>query len=56
VSKEVFVWLVVAICICVAFVSDLKLGPDNPIEEASEIIIKQETGIDVDLSPSTKEK
>jgi len=29
---------------------------DNPIEEASEDIIEQKTGLDVDLSPSTPEK
>ena len=30
-------------------------GPDNPVEEACEVIIKIETGADVDLSPSTPE-
>ncbi len=29
---------------------------DNPVEEIAEEIIKKETGIDVDLSPTTPEK
>lgn len=28
-----------------------KMKPDNPIEQAAEMIIKQETGLDIDLSP-----
>jgi hypothetical protein len=30
--------------------------PDNPIEEISEDILKHETGIDIDFTPSTPEK
>ena len=29
---------------------------DNPIEETSEEIIKEQTGVDVDLTPKTPEK
>lgn len=29
---------------------------DNPIEEIGEQIIKQETGLDLDLSPNSPEK
>jgi len=32
------------------------LPDDNPVEEISEEIIKEETGITVDLSPTSKEK
>ena len=31
-------------------------GDDNAIEEISEEILKQETGIDIDLTPSSSEK
>lgn len=31
-------------------------GDDNAVEEISEEIIKQETGIHIDLTPSTPEK
>ncbi|HNU60724.1 MAG TPA: hypothetical protein PKL04_00840 [Methanofastidiosum sp.] len=31
-------------------------GDDNVVEEISEEIIKQETGIDIDLTPSSPEK
>ena len=30
-------------------------GDDNPIEEISEEIIKDETGIDIDLTPHSRE-
>lgn len=29
---------------------------DNPVEEAAEQVIKNETGVDVDLSPTSPEK
>lgn len=31
-------------------------GDDNVVEEISEEILKQETGIDIDLTPSSPEK
>jgi len=31
-------------------------GDDNAVEEISEEILKQETGIDIDLTPSSLEK
>lgn len=33
-----------------------KTKEDNAVEEAMEEIIKQQTGIDVDLTPNSKEK
>ena len=30
-------------------------GPDNPLEELAEEIIEEEVGIDLDLTPGTKE-
>jgi len=30
-------------------------GPDNPVEELAEDVIKIETGIDVDLTPESPE-
>ena len=32
------------------------LPEDNHVEEISEIVIKEQTGVDVDLSPSSPEK
>lgn len=32
----------------------LKEKPDNMIEQLSEEVIKEETGVDIDLSPSLK--
>lgn len=31
-------------------------GDDNAVEEISEELLKQETGIDIDLTPSSPEK
>lgn len=31
------------------------LGHDNPVEEMAEKVIEQQTGIDIDLTPSSKE-
>lgn len=30
-----------------------KMKPDNPVEEVAEAVIKQETGVVVDLSPDS---
>lgn len=32
------------------------LGDDNPVEEMAEKVIEDQSGIDLDLSPQTKEK
>lgn len=37
------------------YYSTVLLGDDNPIEEISEEIIKEETGIDIDLTPHSHE-
>ena len=41
---------------CLSSCSALGRYPDNPAEEALEEVIKQETGIDLDLSPSSPEE
>lgn len=48
--------VIVALAVGIGAASYYFFGPDNPIEEASEEIIKIETGIDLDLSPRTLEK
>jgi hypothetical protein len=40
----------------IGIVSTHFLGDDNIIEECSEEIIKEETGLDLDLTPRSKEK
>ena len=37
------------------YYSTLFFGDDNPVEEISEEIIKEETGIDIDLTPHSHE-
>jgi hypothetical protein len=45
--------IIVGIVTVVGIISTTFMGEDNPVEEVSESVIKQETGLDVDLSPST---
>lgn len=46
---------IVSICVIGGVISRTFYGPDNAIEELAEDIIEQETGIHLDLSPSTPE-
>ncbi len=48
--------IIVVVCAIGGIISDRYLGDDNQIEEAAEAIIKEETGVNIDLSPSTPEK
>lgn len=42
----------VATLVGIAATYYFKMKPDNPIEQAAEMVIKQETGMDIDLSPT----
>jgi hypothetical protein len=46
-------YFIVAAAIVIGLLSAYFWYPDNPIEEISEEIIKEETGIDVDLTPQS---
>ena len=50
-------WIIVAvIAIVVGVGSSVYLKKDDaPIEEAAEVVIQDKTGIDVDLTPNSKE-
>lgn len=52
----VIVLVVVGIAAAAAVISSCFLGPDNPVEESAEAVIKEQTGLDLDLSPSSPEK
>jgi hypothetical protein len=43
--------LIVMISLIIGYNSVLALGNDNPIEEAAENVIKEETGISLELTP-----
>lgn len=47
---------ILLICFIAGAGSIYFLGPDNAVEETAEEVIKKQTGVDVDLSPSTPEK
>lgn len=45
--------IIVAACAIAGAISVKFFGPDNLIEEISEEVIEQETGIHVDISPES---
>lgn len=46
---------ILVICVASGVISSKYLGDDNPVEETAEKIIDSQTGIDVDLTPNSKE-
>ncbi len=46
-------YFLILLVVLMGVVSTYILGDDNPIEEYSEEIIKEETGLDIDLTPSS---
>lgn len=46
-------YFLILLVVLMGVVSTYVLGDDNPIEEYSEEIIKEETGIDIDLTPNS---
>jgi hypothetical protein len=51
-----FIGLIVIISLIIGYISVLILGSNNPIEEAVEDVIKEETGISLELTPNSKPK
>ena len=56
-SELIIKLLIVAVCLIVGISTFRFFGlkPDNPIEQITEQVIKEETGINVDLSPEKSE-
>lgn len=48
-------YFIVATAIIIGLLSAYFWYQDNPIEETSEIIIEEQTGINVDLTPASPE-
>jgi len=46
-------YFLILLVVLMGVVSTYLLGDDNPIEEYSEEIIKEETGLDIDLTPNS---
>lgn len=42
---------IVIVAFIIGYISSIFLGKDNPVEEECEKVIKDETGLDVDLTP-----
>jgi hypothetical protein len=48
--------VVAVVAAAIGYGSSKYLGDDNPVEEAAEEVIEADTGIDIDLTPGSKEK
>jgi hypothetical protein len=55
-KKTIFIFLVVSLTGCSYLNKEMGLKDDNCLEELGEAVLKAETGIDIDLTPSTPEK
>jgi hypothetical protein len=53
-SLIVFVFII-SVCVLGGVASSKFLGPDNYIEETAEMVIEDQIGLDIDLSPSSPE-
>lgn len=51
----IIILIFIAIVAAVGGSSYYWLGPDNPVEEVAEKIIQEETGINLDLTPTSPE-
>lgn len=51
--KAAIIAISAAVGVCSVYV--FKMKHDNPIEETAEAVIKNETGLDVDLTPTSPE-
>lgn len=49
-------YMILILVVIIGISSVYFYGDDNTVEEISEEILKQETGIDIDLTPSSLEK
>ena len=52
-SKMVIGIIIAIVAAAIGLGSYYWLGPDNAVEEECEKVIKDETGMDIDLSPSS---
>ena len=50
-ASLIVIGIIVGICALVGLTSQLWMGKDNVIEQECEEVIKEETGIVIDLSP-----
>lgn len=47
---------ILVVALAAGYASSRFLGQDNPVEEAAEEVIESQTGIDIDLTPESREK
>ena len=54
-KKSLIFFIACALCSCSSLNEEVGLKDDNLLEETVEAVIKEETGLEVDLTPSTPE-
>lgn len=54
--KAVMLAIAVSVGIASYYVGFFKGKPDNPVEQIAEEVIKEETGLTIDLSPDSETK
>jgi len=47
--------IIIILAIIIGLGSTYFLGDDNPVEEVSEKVIQEETGVNIDLTPNSSE-
>lgn len=47
---------IIVVALAAGYASSRWLGDDNPVEEAAESVIEEQTGLDIDLTPNTSER
>ena len=52
-NAHIIMIVIVAVVAIAGIVSVKYLGPDNPVEKVAEEIIKDETGVDINLTPTS---
>ncbi len=46
---------IIVVALAASYLSSRWLGDDNPVEESAESVIKEQAGLDIDLTPSSME-
>lgn len=47
---------IIVVALAAGYASSRWLGDDNPIEEVAEEVIESQTGMEIDLTPSSEEE
>lgn len=54
-KENIITMIIIILAIIIGLGSVYFLGDDNPVEEVSEKVIQEETGVNIDLTPNSSE-